>query len=441
LNHAAKHQQEAVSPSTLLSEEEISLVDSLDRSGQLKRLTVQALQNNRDYRIAKLRVDQARAEYGIAKADRLPTIQATGQMERQEFDKRSLNEIYGQRYSAATIGISNFEIDFFERVKSLSDSAQHQYFATELWQQAARKALIAEVAQQYLLMRAEAGRKETADDLLKCRKEQVSLAQGQLLSGAISNEDLQAVVTQFAEANQQSREATRHLASARNALELITGYIASINTVGEVPSVWEQDQAIWLTNLHSTKLLERFDVQQAEEQLKADNASIGAARAAFFPSVSMSTSTGIASKHLHDLFSEGTGTWLFVPQINIPLFDGGRNQANLDSAKARKEISVANYEKVVQNAFKDMVDGFAERDALMHRIRSQSALNDIAQEQLEHRKAQVARGDASKFEEIAAQIQAAQSEQALIDTKLAIQMNLLSLYRVLYGADASAIPS
>jgi multidrug efflux system outer membrane protein len=113
----------------------------------------------------------------------------------------------------------------------------------------------------------------------------------------------------------------------------------------------------------------------------------------------------------------------------------------LDSAKARKEISVANYEKVVQNAFKDMVDGFAERDALMHRIRSQSALNDIAQEQLEHRKAQVARGDASKFEEIAAQIQAAQSEQALIDTKLAIQMNLLSLYRVLYGADASAIPS
>lgn len=443
LNASTERGQETISSLMLLSEEEIVLVDSLDRSGQLKQLTVQALLHNRDYRIAKLRVEQAHAEYGIAKAHRLPTIQATGQVVRQEFNDRSLNDMFGQRYSTASVGINDFEIDFFERIKALSDAAQHQYLATELGQRAARKALISEVAQRFLLMRVEVVRKDNVDALLEHRKEQVYLAKRQVESGALSNEELQIVMSLFARAHQQSREVAHQLATARNALELVTGYTTSIKTVGVVLDVWKQDQAeaAWLTNLNSTKLIERFDVQEAEEQLKASNASIGAARAAFFPSITLSTSAGVASKHLHDLFSSGTGTWLFVPQINIPLFDVGRNQANLDVATARKEISVANYEKVIQHAFRGMVDGLAERDALMHRIRSQSALNDLAQEQLERRKAQAALGDASKLDELMARIQAIETEQALIDTRLAIQMNLVSLYRVLYGADASAIPS
>lgn len=411
LTAATAHEHANPSSLALLSEDETGLLDSLDRSGQLKHLTVQALQHNRDYRIATLRVEQARAEYGIASTSRLPAIQAAGMLERQEFNDRSLNDQFGRRYSVASIGINDFEIDFFERVKALSEAAQHQYLATESGQRAARKALVSEVAKRFLLMRAEAARQEKANALLEHRQEQADLAKRQVDSGALSREALATVMSLCAQAQQQSRDATYQLAKALNALEWITGYTVAVKNVGLVLDAGKQVQveAAWLANLNSTRLLERLDVQEAEEQLKANNASIGAARAAFFPSITLSTSAGVASEHLHDLFSSGTGTWLFVPQINIPLFDGGRIQSNLDIALARRNIGVANYEKVIQYAFRDMVDGFAEREALMQRIRSQSALNDLALDQLDIRKAQAALGDASKLDELMAEIQAVET--------------------------------
>ncbi|HBO1619574.1 TPA: efflux transporter outer membrane subunit [Pseudomonas aeruginosa] len=427
---------------TLLSPEELKFLDGLDGSGQLKVLAVRGLQHNRDYAVAVLRVDQARAEYGLADADSLPTLRAGGQVERQHFNNKTLNETYGQRFSAATVGISDFELDFFGRVKALSESARHEYLATEFGQQAARKALIAEVAHRYLFMRAAASRQQGADALLVHRKTQLRLAQKQESAGDISREELQAVHALQAQAEQQAEEASLQLDKARNALEHEIGYELAIDTDRQQgPSEAEKPAPIWLANLTSEHLLQRFDVQAAEERLKAANASIGAARAAFFPSITLSTSSGIASEHLHDLFSSGTGTWLFAPQINIPLFDGGRNQANLDLAKVRKEVGIANYEKAIQSAFRDMADGLHEREALLQRARSQSALNDIAQEQLVSRQAQARRGDVSRLDELAAHIQAVQTEQALLETRLAIQLNLLSLYRVLYGADASAISS
>ncbi|MFK8397785.1 efflux transporter outer membrane subunit [Pseudomonas sp. BGr12] len=427
---------------TLLSEEETDLLDGLDGSGQLKRLAMRALLHNRDYAIALLRVEQARAEFGVGKADRFPTIQATGQLERQQFNDRKLNEVYGQRYAAAGIGVGEFELDFFERVKALSEVSRHQYLATELGQHATRKALIAEVAQRYLLMRAASSRHESAKALLSHRQKQLLLAQRQVEAGEISREDLQAVGAAAAQAEQQAREAELQLAKASNALEQETGYEVPVQAHGYRQIAEDEPGNIgWLSNLSSSQLLERFDVQAAEEQLKASNASIGAARAAFFPSITLSTSAGIASEHLHDLFSNGTGTWLFAPQINIPLFDGGRNQANLDIANARKQISVANYEKTIQSAFRDMVDGLSERETLLLRIRSQSVLNQLAQEQASRRQEQAHRGDASQLDALASQIQAVQTEQALVETRLAIQLNILTLYRVLYGADASAIPS
>ncbi|QXI30902.1 efflux transporter outer membrane subunit [Pseudomonas vanderleydeniana] len=443
LSTTPEQDQEALTHLSLLTKEEAELLDGLDRSGQLKQLAVRALLHNRDYQIAMLRVEQARAEYGIARADRLPTVQGTGQMERQDFSDRSLNEVYGQRYSTATVGFNDFELDFFERVKALSESARHQFFATQLGQQASRKALIAEVAQACLMLRAEADRQQRAEMLLQRRKQQVELAQREAEAGGLSQEELQASMATLSQAQQHVLDTVQQLAKARNALGLLTGYTSPLNTISQTPDTGstEQAEAAWLTNLDSERLLGRFDVQAAEEQLKAANASIGAARAAFFPSIRLSTGAGVASKHLHGLFSDSTGTWLFVPQINIPLFDGGRNQANLDLAKVRKKISVAHYEKVIQHAFRDMVDGLAERDVLLQRIHSQSALNTLAQQQLEHRKAQASRGDASKADELRAQIQAAQAEQALAETRLALEMNLLSLYRVLHGADASALSS
>ncbi|QHA82019.1 efflux transporter outer membrane subunit [Pseudomonas mediterranea] len=443
LTEPLEQERGACSASTLLSEEEVSLLDSLDGSGTLKCLAVQALLHNRDYRISILRVEQARAEYGVSKADRLPIVQATGQVTRQQFSNRALNEVYGQRYSSATISINDFELDFFERAKALSEVSLHGYLSSELGQRATRKALLAEVAQRYLLMRAAVSRQESSKALLEHRQKQLFLAQRQVESGDIPGEELRSVRVVLAQAEQQANEADLQAAKARNSLEREIGYAIAINATDSLPNAGERalGEAPWLANLSSNKLLERFDVQQAEEQLKASNASIGAARAAFFPSIRLSTGAGIASKHLHDLFSNNTGTWLFIPQINIPLFEGGRNQANLDIANTRKEISVANYEITIQNAFRDMIDGLGEREALLLRTRSQAELNDLAQEQLKHRKIQVERGDASQLEGLVAQIQAIQTEQALIDTKLAIQLNLLSLYRVLYGTDASAIPS
>lgn len=439
LTKAADQAIEAIDHSGFLSQEEVVVLDSLDTTGQLKRLAVSALLHNRDYHIAMLRVEEARAEYGMAKADQLPSIQATGQVQRQSFNDRALNEVYGQHYSAATIGVSDYELDFFGRVKALSQASRHAYLASALGQQAARKALLLEVAQRYLTMQAVMERDRSASALLQHREQQFLIARHAYEAGGISEDALRDVRTGVVQARQQVNEQENQLSRVRNSLQRETGYSASIVQVR--PETVDHAEVPWLANLSSEQLLQRYDVLAAEEQLKAANASIGAARAAFFPSIRLSTAAGVASSHLGDLFSQGTGTWLFVPQITLPIFDGGRNQANLDLAQARKSISVANYERTIQNAFQDMVDGLKERKTLLQRVSSQSELNGLAQAFAARRQHQFARGDISQLEATAAQVQAVQTEQVLTQTRLAIQMNLVSLYRTLYGADASAISS
>lgn len=427
---------------SLLTAEERCLLNRLDGTGQLEALAARGLQHNRDYALAVLRVEQARAEYGLAHGNSMPSLRAKGLLERQNFNNRAFNEIYGERFSAATVGINDFELDFFGRLAALTESARHEYLASEFGQQAARKALVAEIAQRYLAMLAAANRHKSAKALLTQRDIQLRLAEQQESAGNISREELQAVQALHAQAEHLADDAALQFDKARNAVEHEIGYEVSID-LDRVNDAGDSDlpAPTWLANVTSDHLLWRFDVQAAEEQLKAANASIGAARAAFLPSITLSTSAGLASEHLHDIFSNGTGTWLFAPQISIPLFDGGRNQANLDLATARKEVSIANYEKAIQGAFRDMADGLIEREALLLRAQSQSALNDIAQEQFLSRRSQALRGDASRFDELASHIQAIQTEQALHETRLAIQLNLLSLYRVLYGANASAISS
>ncbi|MFK0033710.1 efflux transporter outer membrane subunit [Pseudomonas monteilii] len=434
---------EAPDTSSLFTDEEAQLLDSLDHSKQLRTLVAGALAHDRDYQIILLRVEEARAEYGIANAERLPAVQLSGEMVRQQFDNRSLNEVNGQRYATASIGISNYELDFFGRMRSMSKAARHRFLSTQLGQQAARKALITEVARQYLVLRSANDVVKKADLLLNYQQSLVEISKHQVNAGALSREDFKKTAQALDMAEQHAAEAVQRVKAARNALELMSGYRSPIRTVGELPSVWEPDQAdaAWLVNLHSEKLLERYDVRAAEERLKAANASIGAARAAFFPSVQLSTGAGVASEHFHDLFSHSTGTWLFMPQVNIPIFDGGRNQSNLDLANIRKDIAVATYERTIQRAFKDMADAFFERDALMQRIRSQAALNELAQDQLATRQAQLSRGDVSKLDELNALIQAVETSQVLSETKLRIQFNMLNLYQILYGADATAVVS
>lgn len=439
LANAADQTLEAIEYSDFLSQEEVVVLDSLDASGELKRLAVSALAHNSDYQIAMFRVEEARAEYGIAKADRMPSIQATGQMQRQSFNDRTLNEVYGQHHSAVTIGVSDYELDFFGRVRALSDASRHSYFASVLGQQAARKALLLEVAQRYLAMRAVMERDRLASTLLQHREQQLLIALHAHGAGGISEDELRDINTLAVQARQQVDEQANQLSRVRNSLERETGY--SVSVIQVRPGPIDLVEIPWLANLSSEQLLQRYDVLTAEEQLKAANASIGAARAAFFPSIKLSTAAGVASGHLGDLFSQGTGTWLFVPQITLPIFDGGRNQANLDLAQARKNISVANYERTIQNAFQDMVDGLKERKTLLQRVSSQSELNGLAQALAERRQRQFARGDISQLEATAALVQAVQTEQVLTQTRLAIQINLLSLYRTLYGADASAISS
>lgn len=421
--------------------EELQLFESLDRTGQLKSLALTALQHAADYRLALLQVEQARAQAGIAQAEHLPTLAATAQAVRQQFDDRALNEVYGQRYSTATLGVTGFELDFFGRASSLSETARHQYLSTRLGQQAARKALLIEVARQYLALRASGDQARSAAALLQARDKLADLAQRQVALGSLSREGLHEALRLQAEARQQASDTQQQLAQARSALGALTGYQAS--SVVDAPTSGDGKYSSatipWLANLQSQALLKRFDVLAAEERLKAANASIGAARAAFFPSIQLSTGAGIASPHLDGLFSRGTGTWLFMPQVTVPLFDGGRNRANLDLATVRKAIGVASYEKTIQHAFKDMSDGLAERQALLQRLHSQAAVNQLAQDQLATRRAQLLRGDASKLDELVAHIQALETAQILSDTQLHVQLNLLTLYQVLYGADASAV--
>ncbi|WP_323118178.1 efflux transporter outer membrane subunit [Burkholderia alba] len=398
----------------------------------LRTLIDAALANNRDLRVATLRVQEARGLYGIARADRLPSVDGNLGYERtRQYDpvvrESAVNSLY-----RAGVGVSAFELDLFGRVKSLSDAALAEYFATEEAQRAARISLIAGVASAYVAERALVDQLTLANRTLEARERSYALTQRRYAAGTSTAIELRTAEMLVASARASQAAIAREHTGAVSALQLLTGDFTQTVPAG-APALDEFAVAPVAAGLSSDLLARRPDIRQAEARLIAANANIGAARAAFFPRVTLTTDIGSVSDTFANLFSGGTGVWSFAPRLTLPIFAGGRNRANLDVAQARKHIAVAEYEKSIQTAFREVADALAARDQIDAQLAAQKAVYGADAERLRLAERRYGGGVASYLELLDAQRSTFESGQELIRLKQLRLTNAITLYRALGG--------
>lgn len=395
---------------------------------RLQELLSRALRNNRDLRVAVLNVERTRAQYNIQRAERFPAVGANASMTRGSGSAVTPAQLY-----SASVGVTAFELDLFGRVRNLSDAALERYFAQEEARRGAHLALISEVTNVYLSLAADRESLRIAEATLKGRQAGYELIVKRHELGAVSALDLsQAQTTVHAAAADVARFAGL-VATDINALNLLVGsqvetallpqeFNPALSGLGPLPP-----------QLPSQVLLRRPDVLQAEHLLRASNANIGAARAAFFPSISLTGSVGTASTELSGLFGAGSGIWSFVPNLNLPLFQGGRLRGNLDAARAERDIALANYEKSIQAGFREVADALALTQTLAEKRAAQQSLVDAATRAHALSKARYDRGQDSFLVLLDAQRTPYVAQQGLVAAQLAEQGNRVVLYRALGG--------
>jgi multidrug efflux system outer membrane protein len=401
----------------------------------LRQLIAAALENNRDLRTAVLRIDEARAQYNIQWADRLPNLNASFSDARAKtpaFLSGSGQSTIGQRYDVG-VSVSSFELDFFGRVKSLNDAALASYLATEEARQAAQIALVAQVAQAFYTERAYAEQYALAQQTYEARARSYRLTQQRAEAGASSRLDLRSNETLMETARAAALTLARQRAQAQNALTLLVGQPQG-PAAGTMPTDAQLDSLSALPEgLPSDLLARRPDIRAAEQRLKAANASIGAARAAFFPRISLTAALGSSSPSLHGLFDSGSGSWSFAPQLTLPIFDAGRNRANLTLSEVRKNLAVADYEKTVQTAFREVSDALAARDYLGEQVNAQRAVQDAQADRLKLLQLRFDNGVANALDVLDAQRELFSAQQTLVQARLLRTTTAIDLYRALGG--------
>ena len=394
-----------------------------------------ALAQNRDLRVAVSNIELARAKYRVQRADLLPAINAVG-AESQTHTPRSTSQtgaaVTGEQYSA-TVGFSAYELDLFGRVRSLNAAALQSFFASEENRRAVQISLIAEVAADYLTLAADQDLLKVTQDTLKSREDDFALTRKRFDIGAISGLDLSQAQTLVEQARSDAATATARVAQDRNALQLVVGATVpeALLPNGDITGV--KLLADLQPGLPSDVLTRRPDVLSAEHGLEAQNANIGAARAAFFPRISLTASTGAASTDLNSLFNAGTGAWSFTPQIVLPLFNGGANIANLKGAKASRDIALAQYEKAIQTAFREVADALAVRATVRDRVEAQQRLVAAATETQRLTQARYDRGVDSYLNLLDAQRTLYGARQSLLTAELVEALNRVELYKTLGG--------
>jgi multidrug efflux system outer membrane protein len=406
---------------------------------RLQQVIDLALRQNRDLRIAVANIEQARAQYRVQRAELLPAINAVGS-ETKTHTPAGVSQT-GQsgtfdQYSA-TVGFSAYELDLFGRIRSLSAAALQDYFAVEENRRTVQISLVAEVAADYLTLAADQDLLAIILDTLKSREDSLALIQKRFDAGAASQLDLSQAQTLAEQARSDAAVATARVAQDRNALQLVVGaeIPAELLPNGGVAAVGVL--ADLQPGLPSDVLTRRPDVLAAEHNLQAKNANIGAARAAFFPRISLTAATGSASTELGDLFKGGTGTWSFAPQIVLPLFAGGANVANLKGAKAGRDIAVAQYEKAIQTAFREVSDALAVRATIRDRVSAQERLTAAAATAQGLSRARYDRGVDSYLVLLDAQRTLYAARQTLVAAKLTETLNRVELYKALGGGSPS----
>ena len=401
---------------------------------RLKQVITQAVQNNRDLRVAALNIEKARAQYQISSAARFPAINLSGAQTAQR-PAEDLSPTGSQditRQYTLGLGFAGFELDFFNRVGNLKDQALEQYLATEDAQAIARISLIAEVANTWLTLAADQERLRLARATYDSQKKSLALIQRSFDLGVSSALDLNQSRMAVESARADAARYTAIVAQDRNALNLLAGApvpdaliadaLTEVAALTEVPA-----------GVPSESLLRRPDVVQSERLLRAANASIGAARAAFFPRITLTASGGFGSRHLGNLFDDNNGTWTFMPQIVLPIFNAGSNQAALDSARADQKIRIAQYEKAIQVAFRETADALSVRATVSEQLDAQQALLAAATESFRLSEQRFDKGIDSYLPVLDSQRSHYAAQQGLIAVKLARQSNAVTLYKVFGG--------
>jgi multidrug efflux system outer membrane protein len=403
---------------------------------RLQGLIQTALGENRSLRAAVADVAAARAQYDVQRSSLLPTVSATGQATYARAPvPDATGKLVGQESHGFTagVGVSAYELDLFGRQRSLSNAAFEQYLATDEGRRAAQLAVISEVANDYIALAADRALLQIAVQTQGAGQESLDLTQHRFQEGVSSELDVRQAQTIVEQARADVARYTAAAARDKNALELAVGApvddASTVQTMEEVFAGLAEVPA----GLKSDILLLRPDVLQAEHQLRAANANIGAARAAFFPSITLTGGVGQASSSLGGLFSNGVSTWSFIPAISLPIFDAGRNSANLRLTKAQRDAAVAQYEGAIQTAFREVADALADRAGTERQLEAERALVEASAGALRLATARYQRGTDPYLTTLESQRQLYVVEQGLVLVELARAQNTVALYRSLGG--------
>jgi multidrug efflux system outer membrane protein len=405
---------------------------------KLRRVIAQALANSRDLKVAIAQIEASRAQYHVQRAALLPTVDvsATPSFGRSYTGfPPALGGAY-QNYSdySASVGTTSYELDLFGRVRSLTKMALESYLATEWARRSTQISLVAEVASDYLTYAADSSLLAVSRDTVTSAQSNVDLARRRLARGVDSQLDVSSAETIVEQAKDDVARYVTQVAQDLNALDLAVG----APVAPEDLPLGVDDPAARMgaapSALDSQILLQRPDVVEAEHTLRSANANIGAARAAFFPKISLTGSGGTETASLSSLFAPGTGVWSFGPTISVPIFDGGVNKGNLDYARATDRVDVALYEKAIQTAFREVADALAQRGTIAERLRAQNAQVAAAAESLKLARALYARGSDSYLDVLTAERTLYSAQQSLISVQLIDRDNIVTLYKVLGGA-------
>ncbi len=407
---------------------------------RLRELIALALQNNRDLRVAVLAIEQARAQYQIRRADGVPTVNATASGTRQPGPDGGSSSVY-----SAGLALTSWEVDFFGRIASLKDAALAQFFATQEARNAVQTSLVASVANAWLSLQTNTELLALTERTLATREDSLRLNQLRFDQGVTSALDLRQAQSLTAAARATLAQQQRLRALDANVLALLVGQPLPAQLLAAVPSVQQGKGAAPLladvpAGLPSDLLVRRADIRQAEQQLIAANANIGAARAAFFPRIALTAGVGTASTSLSGLFNSGSWGFTLAPQALLPIFDAGRNQAGLESAQVGRAVAVAQYEKAIQVAFREVADALAGRATLDDEVRAQQDQANAEADRFRLADLRYRNGVSSFLDVLDAQRQLFATQQALARTQLAQRQNQVALYKALGGGWMPAGP-
>lgn len=404
---------------------------------KLKSVIAMALTNNRDLRVAALNIDKMRALYRIQGSQHFPAVNGSASSSAQRLPdslsptgKARINRQY-----QLSVGVSAYELDFFGKIRSLKKRALEQFLATEQARSSVQLSLIAEIARTWLTIAADQERLKLANDTFHAQQATYTMIKHRYEVGASSELDLRQAQTRVDAAQLDIVRYTGKVAQDKNALTFLVGADIDASLFPETLSIVDnanQTLRQFSPGMPSRLLLNRPDVQAAEMQLKAANANIGAARAAFFPQITLTGSVGTAGDELDTLFKGGT-TWSFIPQITIPIFTAGRNSANLKAVKIDREIAIAEYEKTIQAAFREVSDTLAQSGIVNDQLDAQQSLLDATAESYRLSEIRYKKGIDSYLTVLDAQRSLYSTQQAMIDTRLLKLINRVTLYKVLGG--------